>query len=153
MENAYLVLKYNLLKVSNMHKRRGKANTDVKETNGIVPFLGPHHHFCKFLQGTHLDLFMFGLHSSLKHWVKSTRAVTVELEVCARSLRLEFAGHKKNAICPLQCWPEGNRNRCPCFPSPPLHPQPHLYKSTWVLFDVNFPDKMILRDAGGILNE
>lgn len=125
VENLYLVLKYNLLKVSNMHKRRGKANTDVKETNGIVPFLGPHHHLCKFLQSTHLDLFMFGLHSSLKHWVKSTHAVIVELEVCARSLHLEFSGHKKNALCPLQCRPEGNRNPCPCFPSPPLHPQPH----------------------------
>lgn len=92
-----------------MHKRRGKVNTDVKETNEIVLFLGPPCHFCKFLQSMHLDLFMFGLHSSLKHWVKATSAVIVELEVCARRLLLEFSGCMKNVVCPLHCKPEGKQ--------------------------------------------
>lgn len=38
VETIYLVLKYNLSKVSNVHKRRGKTNTDVKETMELCLF-------------------------------------------------------------------------------------------------------------------
>lgn len=86
-----------------MRKRRGKVNTDVKETNGIVLFWGPPSQFSKFLQSMHLDIFMFGLHSSLNHRVKPTSAIIVELEAGARSLLLEFSGCMKNAVRPLLC--------------------------------------------------
>lgn len=112
-----------LLKIFTMHKRRGKVNTDTKETNGIVLFLGPARQFSKFLQSMHLDPFMFGLHSSLKHRIKPTSAIIVELEAGARSLLLEFSGCMKNAVCPLLC--KAEKRGCACLQSPPHHP--YLY--------------------------
>lgn len=95
----------------------------------------------------HLDLSMFGLHSSLKHRVKPTSAIIVELEAGARGLSLEFSGCMKNAVCPLLC--KAEKRGCPCLQSPPHHP--YLCNICIIAFDFYFElkisDTMVLKDA------